>query len=285
MASRGRRRALGQHFLIDAEVAHRTVALADLDPGATVLEIGPGRGALTEHLLAAGHRVVAVELDPALADALEARERVRDAARGGARDDARLLVLRGDFLRLDLAALPPGPLPVVANLPYATGTAILARLVEHPARFPRVVVMLQLEVVQRICAEPGSRAYGSLTVLTALHAVATFGFTVPPRAFKPRPEVESAVVRLDLQVEPRAPVGDERVFRRVVRAAFAQRRKTLRNALGAHFGVEAAGDLLDRAGIDPRRRAETLSLEEFAHLAREAEALLAARPAPPERDA
>ncbi len=284
MASRGRRRALGQHFLIDAEVAQRTIALADLEPGATVLEIGPGRGALTEHLLAAGHPVVAVEVDPALAEALEARQRVRDAARG-ADESPRLVVLRGDFLRLDLALLPPGPLPVVANLPYATGTAILSRLVEHPARFLRVVVMLQLEVVQRICAEPGSRAYGSLTVLTALHAVATFGFTVPPRAFRPRPEVESAVVRLNLQVEPRVPVGDERVFRRVVRAAFAQRRKTLRNALGAQLGVEAAGDLLDRAGIDPRRRAETLSLEEFARLALEAEALLATRPATPEGDA
>jgi 16S rRNA (adenine1518-N6/adenine1519-N6)-dimethyltransferase len=272
-ARSSRRRALGQHFLVDGEVAHRTVAFAELAPGASVLEIGPGRGALTEHLLAAGHRVVAVELDAELAEALDARR------------EPRLRVLRGDFLRLALDALPPGPLPVVANLPYSTGTAIVTRLVEHPLRFPRVVVMLQLEVAQRICAEPGSRSYGSLTVLTALHAAASFGFVVPPRAFAPPPEVDSAVLRLDLQPEPRADVGDPRVFRRVVRAAFAQRRKTLRNALGAQLGLDAAVVLLERAGIDARRRAETLSLDEFALLSREAAALEAGSGAEPARDA
>jgi 16S rRNA (adenine1518-N6/adenine1519-N6)-dimethyltransferase len=256
-----RRHALGQHFLIDGEVAERTIRLADLEPGATVLEIGPGRGALTDRLRAAGHPVVAVELDDALGEALDAR---RDAA---------LTVVRGDFLRVTLDRLAAGPLPVVANLPYATGTAIVSRLLEHPERFPRLVVMLQLEVAQRLCAAPGTRAYGGLTVLVALRAAASMGFVVPPSAFTPPPKVDSAVVRLDVQVAPRAAIDDPGMFRRVVLAAFAQRRKTLRNALGAAFG-DAGERSLAAAGIDPRRRAETLTLDEFAHLARAAAPLI-----------
>jgi 16S rRNA (adenine1518-N6/adenine1519-N6)-dimethyltransferase len=260
--SKARRHALGQHFLIDAEVAERTVHLAELAPGATVLEIGPGRGALTDRLRAAGHPVVAVELDDALAASLAGRR------------DPGLTVVHGDFLRVALDALPAGALPVVANLPYSTGTAIVSRLLEHPARFPRLVVMLQLEVAQRLCAAPGSRAYGGLTVLVALQASASMGFVVPSSAFAPRPKVESAVVRLDVQVAPRVAVDDRRLFRRVVLTAFGQRRKTLRNALGAGFGAEVAGQLLARAEIDPRRRAETLTLEEFARLTEVAASLL-----------
>lgn len=261
--ARSRRHLLGQHFLIDGEVAARAVRLAELAPGARVLEIGPGRGALTDHLRAAGHPVVAIELDEALAAGLAARR------------DEGLTIVRGDVLRIDIDALPSGPLPVVANLPYSTGTAIVSRLLEHPARFPRLVVMLQLEVAQRLCADPGSRAYGGLTVLCALQATATMGFTVPPQAFAPPPQVDSAVIRLDVAVEPRAAVGDRRLFRRVVQTAFGQRRKTLRNALGAGFGADGARSLLARAQIDPQRRAETLSLEEFARLTAEAALLLA----------
>jgi 16S rRNA (adenine1518-N6/adenine1519-N6)-dimethyltransferase len=267
--SKGRRHALGQHFLIDGEVAERAIRLAELEPGACVLEIGPGRGALTDRLRAAGHPVVAIEVDEALADALERRA------------DPGLRIVRGDFLRVDLDALGvDGPLPVVANLPYSTGTAIVSRLLERPERFPRLVVMLQLEVAARLCAAPGSRSYGGLTVQCALHATATMGFTVPPRAFAPPPQVDSAVVRLDTTSVPRADVGDRRLFRRVVQAAFGQRRKTLRNALGAGFGPAAGEAMLERAGIDARRRAETLSLEEFAILARAAGELEVAAPAP-----
>ena len=259
--SKSRRHALGQHFLIDGEVAEHAIRLAELAPGTRVLEIGPGRGALTDRLRAAGHPVVAVEVDEALADALERRA------------DPGLTIVRGDFLRVDLDVLGDGPLPVVANLPYSTGTAIVSRLLEQPERFPRLVVMLQLEVGQRLCADPGSRSYGGLTVLCALHAIATMGFVVPPRAFAPPPQVDSAVVRLDATVVPRADVGDRRLFRRVVQTAFGQRRKTLRNALSAGFGAVLAAAMLEHAEIDPRRRAETLSLEEFARLTREALAL------------
>ena len=267
--SKGRRHALGQHFLIDGEVAENAIRLAELEPGATVLEIGPGRGALTDRLRAAGHPVVAVELDETLAANLIARR------------DPGLTIVRGDFLRIALDALPPGPLPVVANLPYSTGTAIVSRLLEQPARFPRLVVMLQLEVAQRLCAAPGSRAYGGLTVLCALQATASMGFVVPPSAFAPRPKVESAVIRLDVQVAPRAAVDDRRLFRRVVLTAFGQRRKTLRNALGAGFGSESAQALLAQAGIDPQRRAETLTLDEFARLTAAASTLLVAADAGP----
>jgi 16S rRNA (adenine1518-N6/adenine1519-N6)-dimethyltransferase len=255
-----RRRALGQHFLIDGGVAQRTAALADLAPGSVVLEIGPGRGALTDVLLASGVRVVAVEIDPTMADRLERRP------------SSELEVIRADFLRLDLDRLPAGPLLVVANLPYSVGTAIIARLLDDPTRFPRIVVMLQREVADRLCADPGTRAYGALSVLTALWATARLAFTVAPEAFSPRPRVESAVVRLDVSAQARVAVGDPRVFRRVVRAAFAQRRKTLRNALRAGFGEESAARWLAAASIDGGRRAETLDLDEFAALALAAQA-------------
>lgn len=254
-----RRRALGQHFLIDADVSARAVAVADLARGSRVLEIGPGRGALTRALLAAGAKVVAVEIDAEL------------AARLAAAAQPELEIVPGDFLRLDLERLPAEPLTVVSNLPYSTGTAMLARLLEHPRRFPRLVVMLQKEVADRLCAEPGSRDYAALTVLTALYALPRLAFMVPPQAFAPPPKVESAVVRLDVAIEPRAAVGDPRVFRRIVRTAFAQRRKTLRNSLRAGFGEASATEWLAQAGIDGGRRAETLSLAEFATLARVAQ--------------
>jgi 16S rRNA (adenine1518-N6/adenine1519-N6)-dimethyltransferase len=256
-AGRVRRRALGQHFLVDPGVVDRTIALAALEPGAPVLEIGPGRGALTDGLLRSGHPVLAVEIDPELAGAL--------AGRG----DPRLEVVLADFLDLGPEERARFPRAVVANLPYSTGTAILERLLKAPERVDRIVVMLQREVADRLCAEPGGKTYGALTVLTALHARVRRGFGVPPGAFRPPPEVESAVVRLDVEPAPRVAVQDEAEFRRVVRAAFAQRRKTLRNALGASFGRAPAEDALARAGVDPGRRAETLSLDEFARLADE----------------
>src|SRR6185295_7138147 len=141
-------------------------------------------------------------------------------------------------------------------------TAILARLVEPPARFERLVLMLQLEVARRLVADPGSKVYGALTVLTALRADARIALRVPAGAFVPRPKVESAVVVIEVAAAPRAPVDDEKWFREVVRRAFGQRRKTLRAALAT---IATAADIA-RAEIDPGRRGETLSLEEFARL-------------------
>jgi len=252
-----RRRALGQNFLVDASVAHRTVEVAGVRAGDRVLEVGPGRGVLTRLLLDAGAEVVAVEIDEGLAASFA------DHA------PEQLSVVRADFLRFDFARLPASSMSVVANLPYSTGTAIVERLLAEPARFPRIVVMLQKEVAERLAARPGSRSYGSLSVWTALWAEARVVLEVPARAFRPRPKVDSAVVRLDVSPTPRTEVDDPVVFRRVVRAAFAQRRKMLRNTIRVAYG-DAAEGMLARAGIDGRRRAETVSLEEFASLTREA---------------
>jgi 16S rRNA (adenine1518-N6/adenine1519-N6)-dimethyltransferase len=250
----GRRHALGQHFLADESFVHRTIELADLPTGASVLEVGPGKGALTLPLLDAGYQVTAVEFDRMLA------ERLAELAL------PRLQVEQADFLKFDLDDLPSGPMFVVANLPYATGTAILSRLLERPEKFPRVVVMLQREVAQRLVAQPGSRSYGSLSIFTQMQAEVQMGFSVPPEAFRPPPRVESAVVRLDLSVTPRHACSRPGAFRRLVRSAFAQRRKTLRNSLGAVYGKEIALAAMARAGIDPIRRAETVSIPEFCEL-------------------
>jgi len=179
-----------------------------------------------------------------------------------------LTIVRGDFLRLDLDLLPAGALPVVANLPYSSGTAILARLLETPERFPRIVVMLQREVAERLCSQPGSRTYGALTVLTAARAAVSFGFVVPPGAFRPPPQVESAVVRLTPRATPRVPPALDARFREVVKAAFSSRRKTLANALAGGLGLSlvAARAAAARAGVDPGRRAETLNIDEFVAL-------------------
>ena len=251
----GRRHALGQHFLADESFVHRAIELAALPAGSSVLEVGPGRGALTFPLLEAGHHVTAVEFDRLLAERLAAAE------------VDRLRVEQGDFLRFDMADLPAGPMFVVANLPYSTGTAILTRLLELPEKFPRIVVMLQREVAQRLVAQPGSRSYGSLSIFTQMQAEVQMGFSVPPEAFRPPPRVDSAVVRLDLSVDQRYPCGDPVRFRRLVRSAFAQRRKTLRNSLGAVYGKEAALAAMARVDIDPVRRAETVSIPEFCALA------------------
>ncbi len=258
---RTRRHALGQNFLVDSGVARAALALAELGAGSSVLEIGPGHGALTEVLLAAGHEVFAVEIDPALAASLSAR------------GHDRLHVELADFLRLPLSAVPAKVRNVVANLPYSSGTAMVSRLVGEIGRFDRIVVLLQREVAERLCAGPGGHAYGALSVLTALGATARLGPIVPPSAFRPQPKVESALVRLDCRMQIPEGVPDVAAFRRVVRGAFGQRRKTLRNALGSALGREAALLALAAAGIDGERRAETLTFGEFGALTRAALAL------------
>lgn len=253
---RGARKRLGQHFLTDRHVAERIVRTADLRDGESVVEIGPGLGALTDSLAARAAHLWLVELDSDLGE----RARQRYAQR------ASVHVVTGDALEIDfdvlLGALPPAVL--VANLPYNVATAILARLVERPDRFSRMVIMVQHEVALRIVAGPGTKAYGPLSVMTQIAAVPRIAFRVPPTAFVPRPKVDSAVVAVTLLSEPPVDIRDRRDFRRVVRAAFGQRRKHLANSLKT-ASTDAAG-LLAAAGIDPTRRPETLSLEEFARI-------------------
>jgi 16S rRNA (adenine1518-N6/adenine1519-N6)-dimethyltransferase len=246
----------GQHFLVDPSVIDRMLAAARIGPEDTVLEIGPGLGALSETLAEVAAWLYLVELDTILADRL--RERF-------ARDE-RVQVITADFLSLDLAAAFPEPtIQVVASLPYNVATPILFRLLEYRRKFPRVTVMIQKEVAERLSATPGTKAYGVPSVLTQLYATVTTICTVGPRSFFPAPKVESQVVQLVFQEAPRVAVRDETLFQRVVKAAFAQRRKTLRNALRAarYANLDAVSE---RTGLDLQRRGETLSLEEFAAL-------------------
>jgi 16S rRNA (adenine1518-N6/adenine1519-N6)-dimethyltransferase len=247
-------RRLGQSFLVAPAVVRRIVGVADVR-GKTVVEIGPGLGALSDELAAAASELVLVEIDRRLSDRL--RERYSGAPH--------VRVVNADALAVDFAALLDGRDGAVAigNLPYSVGTQILLRLLEARPHFARLVLMLQREVAQRIVASPGTKPYGTLSVWTALRGDARIAFRVSAGAFVPRPKVDSAVVTIALLREPRVAIADPRRFRDVVRGAFGQRRKTLRAALARL----AAASQIEAAGIDPGRRGETLSLDEFAAIA------------------
>jgi len=251
------RAAFGQHFLIDKNIVRKIVRLAQLQPGETVLEIGPGRGILTEALLEASGLVVAIELDAALCAHL--RETI------GARPNFQLI--EGDALAFDYAQVP-SPFLVVANLPYYVSTPLLFRLLEQRRRIDRRVLMLQGEVAARLAAAPGGKEYGALSIAVQLWCDVRVSFKVPASCFRPKPKVGSAVVAFTPLAQPRVAVRDEKMFFKVVRGGFAHRRKALLNSLRDE-GFEAAptAAALEKAGIDPRRRAETLSLAEFASLA------------------
>jgi 16S rRNA (adenine1518-N6/adenine1519-N6)-dimethyltransferase len=263
--TRRRTRALGQHFLRDDAVARRIVALVHPGPRDLVVEIGPGQGALTGHLAAAAGRLLALEVDAPLAAAL--------AARFAAAPHVEIRV--ADARRFDYASVPrlkpdpAGRVLVVGNLPYSVGKPILLALVEAGRAVDEMALMLQKEVAERIAAAPGGRSYGSLSVLTQVACEVRLAFVVSPGAFRPPPAVESAVLHLRVRPAPPVPVADPARFRSVVKAAFGQRRKSLPNALAAGLGlpVARARALVEAAGIAPGRRAETLSLAEFARLA------------------
>jgi 16S rRNA (adenine1518-N6/adenine1519-N6)-dimethyltransferase len=254
------RRRWGQHFLCDPGVARRIVELAAVDGGSTVLEIGPGLGALTDALAARAGRLYLIEIDPVLAARLAERY-----AQG-----PHVRVLVGDVLALPLAELvPERGVTVVANLPYNIATPVLFRLLELREQFPRAVLMLQREVAERLAARPGRGDYGVTSVLVQAFAEVRIAFRVSRRSFHPPPQVESAVVDIRWSASPRVELGEAEAFRTVVRAAFGKRRKMLRNSL-ADLGLGAARleSALDVAGIDPRARAETLDLADFGRLAR-----------------
>jgi 16S rRNA (adenine1518-N6/adenine1519-N6)-dimethyltransferase len=264
-ATRGRTRALGQHFLRDRSVIGRIVELVAPSRQDLVVEIGPGRGALTESLAACGGRLLALEIDLELAADLQ----------GHFASAPRVEVRQSDARRYDYASLrallpdPAGRVLVVGNLPYSVGKPILAALVEAGPVIDEMALMLQKEVAERVAAAPGGKTYGALSVLTQVAAAVRLAFMVPPGAFSPPPQVDSAVLHLRPYREPPVPLGDPARFAAVVRAAFSQRRKSLGNSLAAGLGsgAERARRLAAAAGIDPGRRAETLSLAEFAELA------------------
>jgi len=259
------KRSLGQNFLVGSHYPRRIVDSVAPRTGETIIEIGPGHGALTGPLLESGARVIAIELDPELIPRLSQMFSGRDNFR----------LIRADALKADYCELiaPDAAARVVANLPYYISTPILQRLIEYRRCLREMTLMLQREVVERITAGPGGKEYGFLSVLAQFYCQVEKLFDVPPGAFRPSPKVYSSVIRLRARERAAAPVYDEALMIELTKALFAQRRKTILNNLRAGWnrlglpGQSAIDDLLSSCKLDPKRRAEDLSIEEIARLA------------------
>lgn len=258
------RQKLGQHFLRDPHVVERILATAHIEEQDSILEIGPGRGVLTDALASQARRLIAIEYDPALAKALQARFA----------DRPHVHILHADARRVNYEELfPDGEtqrVKIVANLPYYAATQIMLSLFDVVKLFYSCTLMFQKEVAERISASPGTKAYGTLSVLTQYYSEASYCFTVPPQAFHPPPNVESAVVHLQFSQTPRVHVLDRSYFFKLVKSTFISRRKTLKNALvkgnSALCTEEQFFAAMKELGFDERIRGERLSLEDFARL-------------------
>ena len=257
------RKRFGQHFLTNRGVLRSIAEAAGLIPDSTVIEIGAGTGNLTRELARRAGKVYALEFDRDLAAAL------REEFAGGSVE-----VIQADALDFDFSALKPAcaGLKIVGNLPYNISVPLIFRLLETPGLASELLLMVQKEVAERIAAGPGGRHYGILAVLCQMRAEARVVLRLPPAAFSPPPRVESALVHFRLLKATRHPVPDWEFFKRVVKAAFGQRRKIIANALRGSedlaLSAAAVAGALSEAGIEPRRRAQTLTLVEFAELAR-----------------
>jgi len=251
---------------VDPEIPDKIIALARFHPSDVILEIGPGRGALTFPLSRSVSSIVAVEKDMRLADRLQKRL--------SALGIFNVAIEQQDILRFDLDAIPVPPsqkLQVIGNLPYNISTPVLGKLIRHRERLGRAVLMFQREVAERLTAEPSARGYGAMTLLIRYHARSARLLPVSRRSFYPAPKVDSMVVELDFE----RPYPDrgvrEDVFGKTVKGAFAHRRKTLLNSLKGSFPAwtpEVLLKAMERCGIDPGRRAETLDMDEFLDLAK-----------------
>jgi 16S rRNA (adenine1518-N6/adenine1519-N6)-dimethyltransferase len=260
------KKSLGQNFLRDSRVVEQIINEVRPRADETIVEIGPGRGALTERLVESARRLLAVEFDRDLVPLLEEKF-------GGR---ANFTLIEADALTVDLCQLiaPAKKARVVANLPYYISTAILQRLIEQRACLAEMVLMLQREVVERITAQPGESERGFLSVLVQAYCSAETLFDVPPTAFHPAPKVWSSVLRLSVREPAALKVSDESLLWRIVSAGFAQKRKTIFNNLrnapdDLRQRIEDAGganEVLERADIESQRRAETLSLEDWSRL-------------------
>ena len=253
------RKSLGQHFLNDTRILGRIASAVGAGTGDTVIEIGPGRGALTDQLLRRGATVIAIELDALLA------ARLRDRYAG----EARLVVVQSDVLEVHFGEMVSGEYFLAGNIPYYITTPILFHALRRP-RPARAVYLVQLEVGERITAAPASSEYGALSVNVQALARAELLFRVPSRAFSPPPRVESAVIRVTPREDPVITGSEEKEFREFVIAAFGLRRKQMRRVLRTlwNLGPQVAEAILARCGIHPERRPETLSPVEFAALLR-----------------
>lgn len=250
---------LGQNFLIKRGIVDEIVHAAELMPGEPVLEVGPGIGTLTQGLAQSGADVTAIELDRRLLDVLDTTLASYDNVR----------IVHGDVLKLDVPTIMNHkPFKVVANLPYYITTPIIMSLLESKLPIERLVVMVQKEVALRMVAKPGTKDYGALSVAVQYYTEPDIVLDVPPKSFLPAPAVTSSVIRCVLRDKPPVDVIDEKLFFRVVKAGFAQRRKTFSNTMKTTgLSKDRIEELLVKANIDGQRRGETFTLQEFADVA------------------
>ena len=250
---------LGQNFLIKRGIVDEIVHAAELTPGEPVLEVGPGIGTLTQGLAQSGADVTAIELDRRLLEVLDTTLASYDNVR----------IIHGDVLKLDVPSIMNHkPFKVVANLPYYITTPIIMSLLESKLPIERLVVMVQKEVALRMVAKPGTKDYGALSVAVQYYTEPDIVLDVPPKSFLPAPAVTSSVIRCVLRDKPPVDVIDEKLFFRVVKAGFAQRRKTFSNTMKTTgLSRDRIEELLAKANIDGQRRGETFTLQEFADIA------------------
>lgn len=250
---------LGQNFLIKRGIVDEIVHAAELTPGEPVLEVGPGIGTLTQGLAQSGADVTAIELDRRLLEVLDTTLASYDNVR----------IVHGDVLKLDVPTIMNHkPFKVVANLPYYITTPIIMSLLESKLPIERLVVMVQKEVALRMVAKPGTKDYGALSVAVQYYTEPDIVLDVPPKSFLPAPAVTSSVIRCVLRDKPPVDVIDEKLFFRVVKAGFAQRRKTFSNTMKTTgLTRDRIEELLAKANIDGQRRGETFTLQEFADVA------------------
>ena len=250
---------LGQNFLIKRGIVDEIVHAAELTLGEPVLEVGPGIGTLTQGLAQSGADVTAIELDRRLLEVLDTTLASYDNVR----------IVHGDVLKLDVPTIMNHkPFKVVANLPYYITTPIIMSLLESKLHIERLVVMVQKEVALRMVAKPGTKDYGALSVAVQYYTEPDIVLDVPPKSFLPAPAVTSSVIRCVLRDKPPVDVIDEKLFFRVVKAGFAQRRKTFANTMKTTgLSKDRIEELLAKANIDGQRRGETFTLQEFADVA------------------
>ena len=256
------RKGLGQHFLVDRNILDKVIRTAQVEKEDIVLEVGPGLGEMTLALARQAKKVIAVEIDSKLAVILKQKMK----------DFSNVEVVGRDILKMDFSQFfrkEGHPIKVVANLPYQISTPLLFRFIEFKETLSTLTLMLQKEVAERIVASPGRKEYGPLSIFIQMFSDISIRFFIKPSAFFPPPKVESAVVHMSFREKPVVNLEDEKWFKKVVKGCFGYRRKTLMNAL-KHSGLplpESTESKMEKIGIDPRRRPETLTIRELVYLA------------------
>ncbi|MBP6920009.1 MAG: ribosomal RNA small subunit methyltransferase A [Candidatus Omnitrophica bacterium] len=254
------KKSLGQNFLQDPNIRRKIIAACDLSERDTVLEIGPGQGALTELIAPKVKRLIAVEVDRALSAELSGRFQ----------GDPRVTVINADFLKYDLSAvsIPPShKLKVVGNIPYYITSPIIEHLVSFRNRISAIYLTVQKEFGQRVVAQPGSEHYGAFSCFVQYYSEPKIEFVIRRGCFYPQPKVESCFLKLAVRPKPAVSITDEELFFRIIRASFQQRRKQIRNCLKNIVSGGALADIFASAGIDPHIRSEKLGLSDFARIA------------------